>query len=49
MRYFGGIKLGYDGLVKAYGDAASLVIENAGVVEVYETERFEVAFPYTYC
>lgn len=46
-RYFGGIKLGYGGLVKAYSDAASLAIENAGIVEVYETERFEVAFPYS--
>ncbi|ASJ03766.1 thymidylate synthase [Thermococcus profundus] len=45
-RYFGGIKLGYGGLVKAYSDAASLAIENAGIVEVHETERFEVAFPY---
>ncbi len=46
-RYFGGIKLGYGGLVKAYSDAASLAIENAGIVEVYETERFEVTFPYS--
>ncbi|MDV3104547.1 YigZ family protein [Thermococcus waiotapuensis] len=46
-RYFGGIKLGYGGLVKAYSDAASLAIENAGTVEVYETERFEVVFPYS--
>ena len=45
-RYFGGIKLGYGGLVKAYSDATSLAIENAGIVEVYETERFEVTFPY---
>ena len=45
-RYFGGIKLGYGGLVKAYGDAASLAIDDAGIVEIYETERFEVAFPY---
>ncbi len=46
-RYFGGIKLGYGGLVKAYSDAASLAIENAGIVEVYETERFQVRFPYS--
>ncbi|NJF24649.1 YigZ family protein [Thermococcus sp. Bubb.Bath] len=46
-RYFGGIKLGYGGLVKAYGEAASLAIEKAGIVEVYETERFEVTFPYS--
>jgi len=45
-RYFGGIKLGYGGLVKAYSDAASRAIEKAGIVEVYETERFEVTFPY---
>ncbi|WP_456396129.1 YigZ family protein [Thermococcus sp.] len=46
-RYFGGIKLGYGGLVKAYSDAASEAIENAGIVEVYETERFQVTFPYS--
>ena len=46
-RYFGGIKLGYGGLVKAYGDAASLAIESAGIVEAYETERFQVTFPYS--
>ena len=45
-RYFGGIKLGYGGLVKAYSDAAGLAIENAGIIEVYETERFQVTFPY---
>ena len=46
-RYFGGIKLGYGGLIKAYSDAASLAIENAGTVGVYETERFEITFPYS--
>ncbi len=46
-RYFGGIKLGYGGLVKAYGDAASLAIDDAGIAEIYETERFEVTFPYS--
>ncbi|MEO2151494.1 MAG: YigZ family protein [Thermococcus sp.] len=46
-RYFGGIKLGYGGLVKAYSEAASRAIENAGVVEIYETERFQVTFPYS--
>ncbi|WP_297512236.1 YigZ family protein [Thermococcus sp.] len=45
-RYFGGIKLGYGGLVKAYSEAASRAIENAGIVEVYDTERFQVTFPY---
>jgi len=46
-RYFGGIKLGYGGLVKAYSDAASAAIEDAGITEVYETEQFRVTFPYS--
>ncbi len=45
-RYFGGIKLGYGGLVRAYSDTASLAIENAGIIEVYETGQFDVIFPY---
>ncbi|WP_297064976.1 YigZ family protein [Thermococcus sp.] len=45
-RYFGGMKLGYGGLVKAYSDAASRAIDKAGIVDVYETERFEATFPY---
>jgi len=45
-RYFGGIKLGYGGLVRAYGEAASLAIDDAGTTELYETERFTVSFPY---
>ncbi|WP_324735883.1 YigZ family protein [Thermococcus sp. SY098] len=47
-RYFGGIKLGYGGLVKAYSDAASLAIENAGMAEIFETRRFETVFPYRF-
>ncbi|WP_297494677.1 YigZ family protein [Thermococcus sp.] len=47
-RYFGGIKLGYGGLVKAYSDAASRAIDKAGIVDVYETERFEATFPYNF-
>lgn len=33
VRYFGGIKLGTGGLVRAYGDAANLVISEAELVE----------------
>ncbi|PIB65537.1 hypothetical protein AOA61_00010, partial [Pseudomonas sp. 2995-1] len=41
-RYFGGIKLGAGGLIRAYGSAASEGINTAGVVErslaqIYQT------------
>ena len=32
-RYFGGIKLGAGGLIRAYGSTASAVLDSAGVVE----------------
>ena len=35
-RYFGGIKLGTGGLVRAYVSAAKAGIENAGIAEVHE-------------
>lgn len=44
MHYFDGIKLSYGGLVRAYSNAASETIKNAGIVEVYETGRFKVTF-----
>ncbi|MEZ5334717.1 MAG: YigZ family protein [Methanolobus sp.] len=36
-RYFGGIKLGFGGLSRAYRETAVRAIENAGVKEVIET------------
>lgn len=35
-RYFGGIKLGFGGLSKAYRETALLAIEDAGIMEIYE-------------
>jgi len=42
VRYFGGVKLGTGGLVRAYGDAANLVISEAELSEYYRehTRRF---------
>jgi len=43
VRYFGGILLGVGGLVKAYSDAANLVIKNAELVD------FSFVFEYDFC
>jgi len=46
-RYFGGVKLGTGGLVRAYGDAARAAMEASGVKERYLCSRFrfDLAFP----
>ncbi len=45
-RYFGGIKLGFGGLSRAYRETAVSAIEDAGIVEVFEELRFIVRFGY---
>ncbi len=39
IRYFGGIKLGTGGLVRAYGDALNFALENAEIVAYVKEER----------
>ncbi|MCC4771073.1 DUF1949 domain-containing protein [Methanosarcina sp. DH2] len=46
-RYFGGIKLGFGGLSRAYRETAISAVENAGIIEVFEEVRFTVRFGYS--
>jgi len=43
VRYFGGVKLWIGGLVRAYGKAANLVIENANLIPYQKIEIYKLA------
>jgi uncharacterized YigZ family protein len=47
-RYFGGIKLGFGGLSRAYKEAAIGAIDDAGVVEISDKARLKIQFDYTH-
>ena len=47
-RYFGGIKLGPGGLVRAYTSSAKLAVEAAGICSVQQVCRLGVTLDYTY-
>ncbi len=46
VRYFGGIKLGIPGLIRAYRTSTSEALEKAGRVEKVASKLFMVTFPY---
>lgn len=46
-RYFGGIKLGAGGLIRAYSSAASQVIDETGVIERKLMQEFNIEIEYS--
>ena len=47
-RYFGGIKLGTGGLVRAYTSSVKLAIEKAGICDIIEQCLLKYVFDYTF-
>ncbi|MGD9605618.1 MAG: YigZ family protein [Bacilli bacterium] len=47
-RYYGGIKLGAGGLVRAYGSSVALALENASFVNIIKYLILELKFDYSY-
>jgi uncharacterized YigZ family protein len=43
VRYFGGIKLGAGGLVRAYTNAGNMVLDKASVVEMISIDKFSAS------
>ena len=46
VRYFGGILLGTGGLVRAYGEAGRLALENAGLARLVNLDLYSVSCGY---
>ena len=48
VRYFGGIKLGVGGLIRAYGSSVTQAIEAATILYPQDVYTMELKFPYEY-
>jgi len=46
VRYFGGIKLGIPGLIRAYRSSSADALNNARVIEKVASRKYMVRFPY---
>ncbi len=46
VRYFGGVKLGTGGLVKAYTESAKAVLDRAQTIPLIKKKTLHLAFPY---
>ncbi len=46
-RYFGGVKLGFGGLARAYRETAIEAIESAGIIEIHETTSIHIDSDYS--
>ena len=47
VRYFGGTKLGTGGLVRAYGGAAKLAVDDSQIVLYKRRKKMKVSYPYS--
>ena len=47
IRYFGGIKLGGSGLVRAYSNSVSLCLKETKIIEYQEKIKITITIPYT--
>ena len=48
VRYFGGIKLGAGGLVRAYSSSASLALKEAGIAPIINYSEIVITFNYSF-